>query len=451
MSYLYRTASFGSSNDSSCVLSLWFKKSVNHIVQGLFLGWNNSSNYSTCYVNSDDTIYYKEKQSNTQYETRITSSARKFRDTNAWYHLVFQWDYTQASASNRIKVWINGELQTWENTGNLPPQNNSLRLKSSDFRIGDYTHAGSSYSNWKGLMSHVHFIDDATYDTYQASTFGSTDSTTGEWKIKADPGIATNNYGSQGFFVLKDGNSGTDQSGKGNNLSTSGTISKTEDCPSNVFATLNPLATSTTAGSFSNGNTTHTKSNSTWASTTSTLAASSGKYYAEYKFTVNSSSSNGQMAAIVNMDLTNYMNENSDLEQSGNKGITYYANGTVFADNQQTVATYGSYTNNIIQIAMDLDNGFLYFGKDGVWQNSADPASGATGTGGINISNYIGAGTYAFALANRNTGSTSVNFGNGYFGTTAVSSAGTNASGNGIFEFDVPNGFTALSTKGLNL
>ena len=45
----------------------------------------------------------------------------------------------------------------------------------------------------------------------------------------------------------------------------------------------------------------------------------------------------------------------------------------------------------------------------------------------------------------------SFNFGNGYFGTTAVSSAGTNASGNGIFEYDVPTGYTALSTKGLNL
>ena len=45
----------------------------------------------------------------------------------------------------------------------------------------------------------------------------------------------------------------------------------------------------------------------------------------------------------------------------------------------------------------------------------------------------------------------SANFGNGYFGTTAVSSAGTNASDNGIFEYDVPTGFTAISTKGLNL
>ena len=52
-----------------------------------------------------------------------------------------------------------------------------------------------------------------------------------------------------------------------------------------------------------------------------------------------------------------------------------------------------------------------------------------------------------------NSGTTSVtsfNFGNGYFGTTAIASAGTNASGIGTFEYDVPTGFTALSTKGLN-
>ena len=42
------------------------------------------------------------------------------------------------------------------------------------------------------------------------------------------------------------------------------------------------------------------------------------------------------------------------------------------------------------------------------------------------------------------------NFGNGFFGTTQISSEGTNASGIGKFEYDVPAGYTALSTKGLN-
>ena len=45
----------------------------------------------------------------------------------------------------------------------------------------------------------------------------------------------------------------------------------------------------------------------------------------------------------------------------------------------------------------------------------------------------------------------SFNFGNGYFNDAAISSEGTNASSNGIFEYDVPTGYTALSTKGLNL
>ena len=376
------------------------------------------------------------------------SGTPRFRDLNSWYHVVLAWDSTQSTASDRMKLYVNNVQYTWLGSGtggvNDIPQNHVMPMNKSGlpFRIGS-TIGGSSY--FEGVMSHIHFVDGTAYTP---STFGETDSTTGEWKIKTDPSVT---YGNNGFWWLKDTNAATDSSPNSNTPSISGTLTKTEDNPSNVFATLNPLATSTTSGSFSNGNTTHAKSNSTWASTTSTLAASSGKYYAEYKFTANSSSSNGQMAAIVNMDLTNYMNENSDLEQNGNKGITYYANGTVFADNQQTVATYSSYGDAIIQIAMDLDNGFLYFGKDGTWQNSGVPTSGSTGTGGINISNYIGAGTYAFGLANRNTGATSVNFGNGYFGTTAVSSAGTNASNNGIFEYDVPTGYTALSTKGLNL
>jgi hypothetical protein len=58
--------------------------------------------------------------------------------------------------------------------------------------------------------------------------------------------------------------------------------------------------------------------------------------------------------------------------------------------------------------------------------------------------------TYVFAVAVLSD-EVHCNFGNGYFNTTAVSSAGTNASGNGIFEYDVPTGYTALSTKGLNL
>ena len=441
MASTYLTSNIGSPSQQRFTWSLWVKRSKLGVEQHMVGNYNANNRTHLFFTNTEKLYFYSELSGSNviAYQTN-----RLFRDLNAWYHIVCAVDTTQAGG-NRIRIYVNGEEETSFATETECNQNTNLSIGTTHY-IGTYGgDAGSASYSFDGSMSHLHFVDGSQLTP---SSFGSTDSTTGEWKINTAPSVT---YGSSGYFILKDGNSVTDQSGNSNNFTVAnGTLTKTEDNPSNVFATLNPLATSTTSGSFSNGNTTHAKSNSTWASTTSTLAASSGKYYAEYKFTVNSSSSNGQMAAIVNMDLTNYMNENSDLEQNGNKGITYYANGTVFADNQQTVATYGSYTNNIIQIAMDLDNGFLYFGKDGVWQNSANPASGATGTGGINISNYLGTGTFAFGLANRNTGSTSVNFGNGYFGTTAVSSAGTNASGNGIFEYDVPTGYTALSTKGLD-
>jgi hypothetical protein len=102
-------------------------------------------------------------------------------------------------------------------------------------------------------------------------------------------------------------------------------------------------------------------------------------------------------------------------------------------------------------LAMDIDNQRFYIGKDGTWLNSGDPTSGATGTGSVqNWTTSVG-GTWTFADALANGCTMQWNWGNGYFGTTAVSSAGTNASGNGIFEYDVPANFTALSTKGLNL
>jgi len=451
MAYLYRTADWSSSNSTSCVMSMWVKLANPQSTQmGFFLGWGDANNYGTMYLNNDDHIYYKEKNGGTQYEEQI--DARKFRDHNAWYHFFLQWDYTQATASNRLKIYVNNELMTWSNSGNsLPPQNYSTRLKKNDFRIGTYTHAGSSYSDWKGLMSHVHFIDDASYDTYTPSTFGSTDSTTGEWKINTSPTIS--DYGSQGFFILKDNNSGTDQSGKGNNFSTNGTITKTEDNPSNVFATLNPLHYSlNTSRAFSNGNTYVALGGTARVPEVSTIGMTSGKFYAEMKDI--SGSGGGSI-----MGITGQMRRASAVDYLGSKiyDYAYYsASGDKINDANET--SFGnSYTDgDIIGVAVDLDNLKIYFSKNGTWQNSGDPTSGSTGTGAaftLAAPSSTIDGAYFFACSDDNQYAErrmAWNFGNGYFQTTAVSSAGTNASNIGIFEYDVPTGYTALSTKGLN-
>ncbi len=86
--------------------------------------------------------------------------------------------------------------------------------------------------------------------------------------------------------MLKDDNSLSDDSGNGNNFIVgNGTFTKTEDCPSNVFATFDPLK-STAYMSLSNGNngfagTTNTDVGNTY----STLVPKSGKWYAEFKIT----------------------------------------------------------------------------------------------------------------------------------------------------------------------
>ena len=100
--------------------------------------------------------------------------------------------------------------------------------------IGRY--GANTNSNFDGSMSYFYFVDGSVIDIAQ---FGSTDSTTGEWKINTSPTISS--YGNEGFLILKDGNTITDQSSNSNNFTVgAGTLTKTEDNPSNVFASRLP-------------------------------------------------------------------------------------------------------------------------------------------------------------------------------------------------------------------
>jgi hypothetical protein len=310
--------------------------------------------------------------------------------------------------------------------------NNSGTANTIGFLIGH-----SAY--FDGYMSHIHFIDGTAYD---ASAFGETDATTGEWTIKTSPSVT---YGNNGFFILKDGNSVTDQSGNGNNFTVAGgTLTDTLDCPDNVFATLNPLD-NIASSTFSEGNNTVTTVNSNSACNTSTLGAISGKYYWEVKMTAGESNQESYIIGLVNAspNVSGYDGSIMAL------GFGLRGNGNINGIYGQTTGWNTFAVNDIINIAVDFDNGKAYFGTNGSWGNSSNPS---TGTNGYSFT--VGSEFWRMAVNCRETSKDGVfkcNFGNGYFGTTAVSSAGTNASDNGIFEYDVPTGYTALSTKGLNL
>ena len=451
--YLYRQVSSSATNKNKVTISLWFKKCTTGVEETLISGYMTDTNRWKIRFKSDDTLDAEFGYGGTWYSLRTN---RKFRDTSAWYHCVVAYDTTQGTASERAKMYINGIQETSFQTEAYPPQNYGIYLVENTAQVGIgrgyYSGSYQSNTNWSGLISHLHVTDGYTYP---ASTFGEYDAN-GVWTINTSPSVT---YGTNGFFILKDGNSVTDQSGNSNNFTVGGgTLTNTEDSPSNVFATLNPLIINNfllpnmTYAATSEGNNTLTGTSATNnGHCYSTLGASSGKFYCEVKIITTIGGypfigimpeeglipTSSSIYGLVGYDFADTVS----YERSGDKRINSSASS--FGD------TYG--LNDIIGIAMDLDNGAVYFSKNGTFQNSGNPTSGASKTGAAltftaNNKNYFFGGT-AYTTSTQ----IKVNFGNGYFGTTAVASAGTNASGIGIFEYDVPTGFTALSTKGLNL
>lgn len=423
-------------NRRKFTLSVWCKKHSSSQMNFIGTGASNDQNH----IQFADDRFRIRHFSNTS--DILVSTKALLRDTSAWYHLVCSVDTTQSTASNRVKLYINGELAELNDT-TYPSQNYDWNFNDTEIHyIGRRAHSNAYL--FDGIMSHFHWIDGTAYD---ASPFGSTDSTTGQWTINLEPSVT---YGTNGFFLFKDNASLTDQSGNSNNFTLSaGTLTKTEDTPSNVFATMNRLDNYYFNGTFSNGDNTVVSNAGVESYWTSTLGASSGKFYWEVK--ISSSGSGKDFIGIADK-----VAEASDFTPySGNSNMRSYYGFDGEGRNGSTDtgvfdgATFG--TGDIIGVAMDLDNNKLYFSKNGTFQNSGVPTSGSTGTGAMDIPTSSTGYWFAQGANIHNTSSTfQTNFGNGFFGTTAVSSAGTNASGHGIFEYDVPTGYTALCTKGIN-
>ena len=428
------------STKTKFTISMWVKKSANN-AKYLMVNRTDDSNRGLLQFGGSDELLFQSKYSNTN--NAVLQTNRKFRDTSGWYHFVLTGDSTLSTAADRLKLYVNGVRETSFASETQISQNGDFYMNeatTNGFRIGE---KGDGSDYFDGLMSHVHFTDGYAY---QASTFGSTDATTGEWEINTSPSVT---YGTNGFFLKMEDGTNMDLDSSSNNLTftTNGTLTPTKDCPSNVFCTMNPLSPCIGGTyTFENGNTTCQQDIS--RGTLSTLGMNSGKFYAEAKFI--STSGSDCMIGIVGI------NDEANNNASGlATGYVYDQDGN--KRNSGSGSSYGNTytTGDIIGIAVDLDNNKIYFSKNGTWQDSGDPTSGSTGTGAaftITAASSTPDGFYYFTHADFNTtNKVSWNFGNGYFGTTAVSSAGTNASGIGIFEYDVPANYTALSTKGLNL
>tara|TARA_R110000868_G_scaffold409238_1_gene694410 strand:+ start:23 stop:1333 length:1311 start_codon:yes stop_codon:yes gene_type:complete len=354
---------------------------------------------------------------------------RLFRDPSAWYHVMVSVDTAQTTATDRINFYVNGESMTYTTT-NEPALNVSTSFNVSAFKNYIGCNSGADGAFFNGLMANVEFVDGQQYGP---AYFGSTDSTTGIWTPQASSTIA--DYGTNGFKLKMDTTTpGADTSGKSNTFTVgAGTPTLTQGSPSNVYATMNTLfAGDNSAITYSNGNLKTTATSEGQKNAVSTIGVSSGKWYCEM---VSRNGNNYPGFGIMDSQSIlqtsiSYLGSSVDsycMFQDGN----YYTNASAVS----TGTTWG--VDSIMGISIDLNSATktIKFYKNGAEEHSATIATPAN--------------DYVFAASHNQNGSiTEMNFGEGFFGTTA---AGTNAdaNGQGLFAYAVPSGYYALNTKNL--
>ena len=307
-----------------------------------------------------------------------------YRDPSAWYHIVYKVDTTQATAANRVRVYINGvEITAWA-TNTPPPQNTDTAINNNvAHNIGRNTRNSNDYLD--GYITELNLIDGQALDP---SSFGETNPVTGVWQPKKYAGT----YGTNGFYLNFSDNSaataaaiGADYSGNGNdwtpnNISvTAGvTYDSMLDVPTlwadggngrGNYCTGNPLIMYNGGGGApivpKNGNL-DLIGGAGFAMVGSTIAVSTGKWYWEATFFKPGSGDGILGIHKSNTTLFQIVGYSGDPN-----GYGYGANGSKF--NNTTGAAYGATFANgdVIGVALDLDAGTLTFYKNNTSQGVA--------------------------------------------------------------------------------
>ena len=408
--------------------SVWVKRSTLGVDQMIWC----ASNYEWLQFQADGSLRIA-NPGNVGYWT----TTQVFRDPGAWYHIVVVWDTTLATAADRAKIYVNGSLITsYASTVTITQNATWLRWNVSGYTgtIGTFDYSRGTY-NLDGYLAEHYWIDG---QALTPSSFGETSTTTGQWIPKKYTGT----YGNNGFYLqFADASAATaaaigkDSSGNGNNWTPSGisvTAGTTYDAMIDVptltsatvanYCTWNPIlppSSGSEATSVLDGNLQlkgYNASYNTWA--VGSIEVSSGKWY--YEFT-NNNAADWQRIGIISTS--------GKLNPTDASAYYMYYSANGYKISHVTSVAYGNTwtTNDIIGVALDLDNGKIFFSKNGTWQASGDPAAGTnaayTGlTGAFAPASLIGS-----AVAN----STFVNF------------------GQRPFTYTPPTGFVRLNTYNL--
>jgi len=367
-------------NRKTWTKSFWIKRGT--IDRRMLFGvYTSGSDVAVIELGSSNNLHFYDY--NSGYRLHLVTT-QVFRDPSAWYHIVIALDTTQSTSSNRVKIYVNGEQVTSFSTETYPSQDLDGKFNTGSLLESIGTEGTNHRLNLDGYLAEVNFIDGSALTP---SSFGETKIDTGQWVPKKYAG----SYGSQGWYLDFSDNSGVtattlgkDSSGNGNNWTpanlsvTAGTGNDSlEDTPTNNFPTLNPINNPVNS-TLAEGNL-RMSGTDNFAATTF-LLPKSGKWYVEcskYGDTKTQSVS----VTRAGTAMTNY---NGYLGLADN--VEYVSNGELgnrTRGDTSDATAWSSDADALIGIAVDMDNGAVYFAHDNTWQNSGNPTSGASKTGAV--------------------------------------------------------------------
>ena len=380
-------------------------------------------------------------------EAAITTAV--FRDTAAWYHVVYRQDTTQGTASNRHRIYVNGVQQSLA-TNNALDQNVAFayfyNASSYPYAIGN-DERDNEYGNW--YMAEHHYTDgvsngpDAFAETndngvWVPKFYQGSHGTYGHYlKFKqSGAGSGTTAVGGHDYTTGSASTIGADSSGNDNHFHAQGysaTKNRTIDSPSNNFCTLNFNHKSTANVLISEGALKVVLNQTAgWQHAAGTMAVKNGKFYWEAK-ALNVAATDKTSIGVLQFNTTDVdFIGNTNTDRSA-KGISGHGAGT---------GSYSYAEGDIIQCAMDLDNNKIYWGKNGTYFGDMNPAAGSgSTTQTVNNSRFS-----VPVVGGYGDSSWEMNFGVPQF---SISSGNADADGHGNFEYAVPSGYFALCTKNL--
>ena len=431
------------------IFSCWVKRGdlgTNQTILNYHIDANNTTQFG---FNDDDKLIYHVEEGNSAIVSLISNAV--FRDTSAWYHVMLVQQQNASSAADRIKIMANGARLSLA-TSTIPSDlsSNYWVAGNSDWnpRIGFNDGADNNY--FDGYLTEVVFLDGQTIPNGNDANYTANDNSTVEFdedsgilKPKSPAGLS---FGTNGYYLnFKDSSAlGNDTNGSNNFAVTNiaATDQSTDTCTNN-FATMLPLTKSTDA-TLSEGNLNVTYGTaSTRRAIFGSVVVTAGKWFCETKVIATS-----QTSVEMSLGISNTYNPeaigNALVSANGFTVSLFPSNGSLYIGSTRDEQGLGNLAvNDIVGMAIDMDNGTLQFYKNGSALGSAnDITTGDSDDGelypGFTIANSCSSGGQTFTASHN-------------FGSPAYSESGGNsdASGFGNFSMSVPSGFFSICTKNL--